>query len=85
MQIPLAKMGAGESGIIVKFLGRHGFINRLNALGIRLCKKITKVSSMLMRGPVIVEVGHTRVALGYGMARKIIVEVANENTANGQS
>lgn len=85
MQIPLAKMGAGKSGTIVKFLGGHGFRNRLNALGIRLCKKITKVSSMLMRGPVIVDVGHTRVALGHGMARKIIVEVANENTANGQS
>lgn len=85
MKVSLASMKAGESGIVVDVLGGHGFINRLNALGIRLCKKITKVNSMLMRGPIIVDVDGMKIAVGYGMGQKIIVEVTNDNTAYGQS
>ena len=70
---------------MVGLLGGYGFINRLNALGIRLCKKITKVSSMLMRGPIIVDVDNMTIAIGYGMAQKIMVEVDDEDTADGQS
>lgn len=75
MQIPLTQMKAGESGIVVKFLGGHGLVSRLNALGIRLCKKITKVSSIYLRGPVMVSIDNMTIAVGHGMARKIIVEV----------
>jgi len=85
MQVSLIEMKAGEDGIVVKVLGGHGLISRLDALGIRLCKKITKVNSMLMRGPVVVNVDNMTIALGYGMAKKIIVEVADENPAHGQS
>ena len=85
MKVSLTLMKAGESGIVVDVLGGHGFINRLNALGIRFCKKITKVSSMLMRGPIIVNVDSMKIAVGYGMAKRIIVEVVDENTAYGQS
>ena len=83
MQVSLDKMEAGESGIVVRLLGGRGSINRLDALGIRLCKKITKISSMLMRGPVIVSVDNTTIAIGHGMAKKIIVEVTDENPAYG--
>jgi ferrous iron transport protein A len=76
-------MKSGESGIVVEFLGGHGFISRLNALGIRLCKRITKVNSMLMRGPIIVDVDGMKLAVGHGMAHRIIVEVTDENTAYG--
>ena len=75
MQISLTSMKSGEHGIVVGFLSGQGLISRLNALGIRLCKKITKVSSMLMRGPVIVDVDGMKIAIGYGMAQKIIVEI----------
>jgi len=85
MQVSLVEMKAGESGIVVEFLGGRGIINRLDALGIRLCKKITKLSSMLMRGPVTVNVDNMTIAIGHGMAKKIIVEVADEDTAYGQS
>lgn len=50
-------------------------VNRLNALGIRPGKRITKVSSMLMRGPVTIQLGTAQVALGFGMANKVIVEL----------
>jgi ferrous iron transport protein A len=46
---------------------------RLQALGIMPSKRITKVSSVFMRGPVVVEVDRAQVAIGFGMASRIIV------------
>jgi len=50
-------------------------MTRLNALGIRPGRRITKVSSMFMRGPVTVRMGQTQIAIGFGMANRILVEV----------
>ena len=73
--VTLRQMQSGQSGKVVEIQGGHGLVNRLSALGIRPGKKITKVSSMLMRGPVTLQSGHTRIAVGFGMANKIIVEL----------
>jgi ferrous iron transport protein A len=73
-QLTLAKMKTGQTGTVVGVLGGHGLIQRLDALGIRPGKKITKLSSTLFRGPVMLRVNNSRVAVGFGMARKIIVE-----------
>jgi len=48
---------------------------RLSVMGIRVGVTVTKITSQLMRGPVSVQVGGTQLAIGYGMARRIIVEV----------
>ncbi len=74
-QITLRQMKAGQSGIVAQIQGGHGLINRLSALGIRPGKKITKVGSMFMRGPVTVQLDSTQVAIGFGMANKVIVEL----------
>ena len=73
--VPLSKMDAGQSGKVVEVQGGQRIVNRLNALNVRPGKKITKLNSMLMRGPVTIEVGNARVAIGYGMAKRIIVEL----------
>ena len=73
--ISLQQMRAGQRGKVVEIQGGHGLVNRLSALGIRPGKRITKVSSMLMRGPVTIQSGNLQVAVGFGMAKKIIVEV----------
>ena len=73
-QIPLSQMEAGQSGTVINIEGGRGLINRLSALGIRAGKRITKVSSMFMRGPVTIQVGNTQVAIGFGMAKRIIVQ-----------
>ena len=73
--VTLARMQTGQNGIVVQIQGGHGLVNRLNALGIRPGKRITKVSSMLMRGPVTIQVGGAQVAIGFGMANRIIVEL----------
>jgi ferrous iron transport protein A len=72
---PLSRIEAGQSGIVVEVLGGQGMINRLSALGIRPGKRITKVSSMFMRGPVTVQVGNARIAIGFGMAKRIVVDL----------
>ena len=74
-QITLTRMQAGQSGTVVQIQGGHGMVNRLSALGIRPGKRITKVSSMVMRGPITIQVDRTQVAIGFGMARRIIVEL----------
>jgi ferrous iron transport protein A len=72
--LTLAEMKTGQTGTVVGVLGGHGLILRLDALGIRPGKKVTKLSSTLFRGPVTLRVNNSRVAVGFGMARKIIVE-----------
>jgi len=73
--ITLARMQSGQSGIVVQIQGGHGLVNRFSALGIIPGKKITKVSSMLMRGPVTIQVDRVHVAIGFGMANKIVVDL----------
>ena len=73
--VTIGQMRSGQSGKVVQIQDGHGLVNRLNALGIRPGKRLTKVTSMLMRGPVTIQVGNTQVALGFGMANKIIVEL----------
>ena len=74
-QTTLSRMQASQSGIVVQVQGGYGLINRLSALGIRPGQKVTKVSSMFMRGPVTIQVGNAQVAIGFGMANKVIVEL----------
>jgi len=73
-QITLNQMKTGQSGVVIQIQGRHGLVNRLDALGIRPGKRITKTSSMIMRGPVTIQVDRAQVAIGFGMAKRIIVE-----------
>ncbi len=73
--VTLRQMQSGQSGKVVQIEGGYGLANRLNALGIRPGKRITKVSSMLMRGPVTIQSGNTQVAVGFGMANRVIIEL----------
>lgn len=71
----LQELKSGECGKIFEIHGGHGIVNRLASLDIRPGKVITKISSGFMRGPVTIEVDRTQVAIGFGMAKKILVEV----------
>ena len=71
----LTQLEEGETGVVVSIHGGYGLLHRLESLGIRVGKKVTKVSSQLMRGPVTVKIDNSEVAMGFGMARKILVEI----------
>ena len=70
----LTQMAPGEKGEVIEIQGGFGLVNRLENLGIMIGVKIKKISSQFMRGPVTVQIGNTQVAIGYGMAKKIIVK-----------
>ena len=74
-RVDLTQLKEGQSGVVVDVQGGHGLIRRLESLGIRAGKKITKGSSQLMRGPVTVRIDNSQFAIGFGMARKILVEI----------
>ncbi len=78
IQTTVAQMKAGERGRVIQITGGHGLVRRLEAMGIRPGKQITKVSSMLMRGPVTIQVNEAQLALGFGMARRIMVELEHK-------
>jgi ferrous iron transport protein A len=73
--ISLTQMQPGQGGTVVRIQGGFGLIDRLNALGIMPGKRITKISSMIARGPITIEVDRAQVAIGFGMANRIIVEL----------
>ena len=72
---PLSEMKTGQTGTIVEISAGKGIHSRLRALGLRDGIKVTKVSAAFARGPVVLKVYSTQIALGYGISRKIIVEV----------
>ena len=74
--VTAARMSAGQTGVVAAISGGHGLIGRLEALGIRPGKKIRKVSSAFMRGPVVVQVDRCEIAVGFGMAQRIMVNLA---------
>ena len=74
-QVALSHMGTGQTGTIIGILGGRGLTRRLEAMGIRPGKKVTKISTMMFRGPVTIKTDNTQLAIGFGMANKVIVEV----------
>jgi len=73
--ISLADMQVEQIGVISCLSGGKNFQDRLNALNIRCGKRIKKISASPFQGPIVIEIEHSRVALGYGMAGKIMVEI----------
>lgn len=74
-RVDLTQLDEGQKGVLVDIQGGHGLTRRLESLGIRVGKKVTKVSSQFMRGPVTIRIDNFQVAIGFGMARKVLVEI----------
>ena len=74
----LIEMTKGSHGIIAKIGGGQKLFDRLKPLGVSIGQKISKIDSMIMKGPVIVKIGNSKVAIGRGMASKIIVSINQE-------
>ena len=75
----LDALAPGKVGIVRQLGGGRGFVSRLAALGFTPGAEVTMVQNF-GRGPLIVLVRDTRVALGRGEAMKVLVETAT----NGQ-
>ncbi len=85
MKVSLVKMKSGQSGIISSIQGGPGFNTKLNQIGLREGKRIKKISSVFKRGPVAINVDNFQVAVGYGKATRIVVEVEDvEKNSSGR-
>lgn len=73
--ISLVEMDAGGTSTIVEFEGGFGMIRKLENMGIRIGSQIKKVSGQFGGGPVVISQGSTQVAIGFGMAKRIMVKI----------
>lgn len=74
MVVPLSELQPGTEATIREIEGGHGFHRRLFSQGIVVGKAVRKLSALGWGGPVVVQVDRAQVAIGRGMARRIIVE-----------
>ncbi|MDD3089867.1 MAG: FeoA family protein [Candidatus Omnitrophica bacterium] len=73
--VDLNALPSGSSGIVREVKGGRETVLKLESLGIRPGKKITKLSSHFWRGPVTIKVDKSKVAIGHGLAQKVFIEV----------
>lgn len=70
----LATLRNGRACTVLSVAGGPCLASRLDALGIRPGKRLVKLSGGILNGPVTVQVGSSRVAMGHGMAARVLVE-----------
>ena len=78
-KVPLTALKQGEAGTVESILGGHGkgggFEKRLMDMGLTPGTVVTVVKSAPFHGPLEVLVRGSRLALGRGMAERIVVEI----------
>jgi Fe2+ transport system protein FeoA len=82
--VPVALLSEGESAEIVRLghsgTGRHGrgrnasAVGRMSDMGLQNGQRV-EVLSNTGRGPVLLKVGDTRIAIGRGLAHQVFVSV----------
>lgn len=74
----LTRVKKGIKVKIVEIAAGKTLALRLSALGLRPGVCITKISAFALKGPLTVKVGTATIALGHGMAEKILVDAHPE-------
>ena len=69
----LTQVSKGKNLEVVKIEGGKIFQEKVESLGLRVGVNVKKLSTQVMSGPITIQVGSSIVALGRGMAKKIIV------------
>jgi ferrous iron transport protein A len=74
----LIELQPNTEGEIASIKGGNKLRSRLRSLGLTEGQKIKKLSKLRMGGPVIIDVHRAQVAIGRGMAGKILVKVEDD-------
>ncbi|MGB2630022.1 MAG: FeoA family protein [Candidatus Omnitrophota bacterium] len=74
-EMVLTKLKPHQTAVVKDITGGYNAVQRLGAMGIRPGKKITMISAHFWRGPVTILIDKAKIAIGHGMAQKIMVEV----------
>jgi ferrous iron transport protein A len=72
--VPLTMVGHGESAILVTIQASGGLTRRLTDMGLVPGTTLRVINSH-MSGPVLIDVKGYRLALGHGIAQKIMVDI----------
>jgi len=67
----LDEIEEGKKVRIVKILGGYGLIRRLVSLGLTIGVELFIINN---HGPIIIKVGDSNIAIGRGIAKKVLVE-----------
>ena len=70
--LPLGFLTVGQEAMVMDIIGGPGLRKRLIELGFSKGAIVRVIQND--RGPLIIALGEARVALGYGMAQKVIVK-----------
>jgi len=73
--VTLIDLPVGKKGIIKAINGGHNLLQKLDNMGIRSGTEITKISRQWNKGPVTIRFGNNEIAIGHGMAGKIMIEL----------
>lgn len=73
-KISLIHARANHKGKVVEISGGGNLQDKLMNMGVYKGKEVTKLSHIGLRGPVVIKAGRTILALGHGVAAKVIVE-----------
>ncbi len=77
--LPLSALHAGQSGKVLEITGGWSLRRRLNQIGIHVGDRLQVVRGAVFGGPVLIRIHFCDIALGRGMAQRIIVEVNEKN------
>jgi Fe2+ transport system protein FeoA len=73
-KLSLIQMKENRKAKVLEISGGRILQHRMMSMGIYPGGEITKLSHFALRGPVTVRIGRSVLALGHGVAAKIIVE-----------
>jgi Fe2+ transport system protein FeoA len=74
----VTELSNGSKARVVRFSGTRQFAAKMAAMGIVPGTVIVKKSDSLLRGPIVIELGATQLAIGFLSAKNIGVELLNE-------
>jgi Fe2+ transport system protein FeoA len=77
-RVSLVRVKKGIKVKIVEVSAGKLASSRLSSLGLRVGACVTKISAFALKGPITVKIGSTTLALGHGMAEKIMVDARPE-------
>jgi ferrous iron transport protein A len=75
LKCPVSSMRNGQWGTLTDINGGEDLTEKLASLGIRIGTRVGKKYGLLGQGPVVLTVGTGEVAIGYGMASRMMVQI----------
>lgn len=74
MMVSLTQIASGQSAKVVAIEGGQSCQEKLQNLGFREGIVVKKIRGMFSHGPLIVKAGRAEIALGRGLAERVLVE-----------